>query len=102
MENQLFNTIKLNGETSKIYQAIFYLNPGDYHRYHSPASLLVKRSNHIVGYLAPVKESYISTHEVIQKFYWEINFDVEIKKLFREFTKEMKELRYLGNGNMVH
>lgn len=37
------------------------MNPGDYHRYHSPVDMLVKRAWHIVGYLAPVKESYIGS-----------------------------------------
>lgn len=65
LEDELFKTLKLKDQANKIYQVIFYLNPGDYHRYHSPTEVLVKRSNHILGYLAPVKESYIATHEVI-------------------------------------
>lgn len=36
LESEIFNTFKLKNPNSKIYQAIFYLNPGDYHRYHSP------------------------------------------------------------------
>lgn len=64
LEEKMFDTLKLSkNPDSKLYQAIFYLNPGDYHRYHSPADIVVKRRNHILGYLAPVKESYIATHE---------------------------------------
>ncbi|EGR31450.1 phosphatidylserine decarboxylase, putative [Ichthyophthirius multifiliis] len=59
MEGALFESFKLKNPKSKIYQVIFYLNPGDYHRYHSPANILIKKRNHIVGYLAPVKELYI-------------------------------------------
>ena len=49
---------------NKLYQCVFYLNPGDYHRFHSPSDFLVTFRNHIVGYLLPVKESYILKHEV--------------------------------------
>lgn len=60
MDGEVFDSLKKSEDKkSKIYQVIFYLNPGDYHRYHSPADMLVKRSWHILGYLAPVKESYI-------------------------------------------
>ncbi|KRW98485.1 hypothetical protein PPERSA_03316 [Pseudocohnilembus persalinus] len=61
MEGDVLESMKKaqDKSKSKIYQAIFYLNPGDYHRYHSPCEMLVKRAWHIVGYLAPVKESYI-------------------------------------------
>lgn len=60
MEGEVLDSMKKSkNKDSKIYQAIFYLNPGDYHRYHSPADMLIKRAWHIIGYLAPVKESYI-------------------------------------------
>lgn len=48
-------------EKTKIYSAIFYLSPGDYHRYHSPTDMTIKNRNHIVGYLYPVKIDYISS-----------------------------------------
>lgn len=57
-------TLKRN-PSNKLYQCVFYLNPGDYHRFHSPADFLVTFRNHIVGYLLPVKESYLLKHEVL-------------------------------------
>lgn len=38
---------------------IFYLAPGDYHRYHSPIDFEAKKRLLIEGYLKPVKVSYI-------------------------------------------
>jgi phosphatidylserine decarboxylase len=54
-----------NPEKSRIYSIIFYLAPGDYHRFHSPTRLNLKSRNHILGHLAPVKISYISSHPVL-------------------------------------
>jgi len=55
---ELLNKMKKNPE-NKIYSAIFYLCPGDYHRYHSPADFIVKRRIHIAGYLYPVAIKYV-------------------------------------------
>eukprot|EP01017_Pseudomicrothorax_dubius_P037680 TRINITY_DN5554_c0_g2_i1.p1 TRINITY_DN5554_c0_g2~~TRINITY_DN5554_c0_g2_i1.p1 ORF type:complete len:203 (-),score=40.36 TRINITY_DN5554_c0_g2_i1:123-731(-) len=53
---------------SKVFQAIFYLSPGDYHRFHCPADVTFKRRNHITGYLDPVKPSYVKNRpDVYQK-----------------------------------
>lgn len=57
-------------EGSTIYSCILYLAPGDYHRYlitnnvryHCPTDYTAKSRTHIVGSLAPVKESYISKY----------------------------------------
>jgi len=38
---------------------IIYLAPGDYHRYHSPASFIANYRRHIVGYLEPVRPDYL-------------------------------------------
>lgn len=60
LDGELFDSLKTHKD-SKLYQVIFYLNPGDYHRYHAPTDVLVKRAWHIAGYLAPVKENYIGS-----------------------------------------
>eukprot|EP01017_Pseudomicrothorax_dubius_P040241 TRINITY_DN6272_c0_g1_i14.p1 TRINITY_DN6272_c0_g1~~TRINITY_DN6272_c0_g1_i14.p1 ORF type:complete len:334 (+),score=65.56 TRINITY_DN6272_c0_g1_i14:202-1203(+) len=46
-------------EKTKLYQCIFYLAPGDYHRFHAPTDILLRKRNHITGYLEPVKESFL-------------------------------------------
>ena len=38
---------------------IFYLNPGDYHRYHAPLDFTAKKRLHIDGVLKPVKVGYL-------------------------------------------
>lgn len=42
---------------SSMWSCIFYLAPGDYHRYHSPVDFVAHSRLHIPGKLAPVKES---------------------------------------------
>lgn len=62
--NEGLNQMKRNPK-NKLYQCVFYLNPGDYHRFHSPTDMIMKVRNHIVGYLLPVKESYLLECDVI-------------------------------------
>lgn len=52
-------------ENTKLYSVIFYLAPGDYHRYHLPCDFELKSRSHIVGHLAPVKISYIEKKEKV-------------------------------------
>lgn len=40
-----------------MWSCIFYLAPGDYHRYHCPVDFIAHSRLHIPGKLAPVKES---------------------------------------------
>jgi phosphatidylserine decarboxylase len=51
---------------------IFYLAPGDYHRYHAPLDFVAKKRLHVDGELKPVKISYIENHKVnfCAKNYW--------------------------------
>lgn len=41
---------------------VIYLSPGDYHRFHSPAIHTAEYRRHVVGYLSPVKPSYVQNH----------------------------------------
>ena len=52
-------------EKNLTFYCVLYLSPGDYHRFHSPGTLTLKERWHIVGYLNPVKPSYLNTHIVI-------------------------------------
>lgn len=63
IEGEILESMKKK-KNSKIYQCIFYLNPGDYHRFHSPTEFYAKNRNHIVGYLKPVKEDFIAKYKV--------------------------------------
>jgi phosphatidylserine decarboxylase len=51
-------------EGNKLYSVIFYLSPGDYHRYHSSVDFEVDYRNHIAGHLWPVKVDYVSSKSV--------------------------------------
>lgn len=46
-------------KNTKLISMIFYLAPGDYHRYHAPIDFVAKKRLLIEGYLKPVKISYI-------------------------------------------
>jgi phosphatidylserine decarboxylase len=48
-------------KTKNLYYCVFYLAPGDYHRYHSPAELLIHKRKHIPGYLFPVMPVIVKT-----------------------------------------
>jgi phosphatidylserine decarboxylase len=50
--------MKLEKE-NELYQMVIYLSPGDYHRFHSPTEMTLRKANHIEGHLYPVKLSYI-------------------------------------------
>lgn len=54
-----------HNKDNKMYSVVFYLCPGDYHRYHSPADINVKQRIHIAGNLYPVKPSYVENNDVI-------------------------------------
>lgn len=46
---------------------MFYLSPGDYHRYHSAAIFSTNFRRHIAGKLYPVKPSYVANHPNVFK-----------------------------------
>lgn len=80
-------------EKTKIFEAIFYLSPGDYHRYHSPCDFVVKARKHIVGYLYPVKVSYIAKTPRVYE-------DNERVALFGEWSKGLMTQVYVGATNV--
>jgi len=46
---------------------VIYLSPADYHRFHSPAIHTGDYRRHVVGYLSPVKPSYVNKHKDVFK-----------------------------------
>lgn len=78
---------------NKIYSAIFYLSPGDYHRYHSPAEISVKQRIHIVGHLWPVKPSFVQSHEKV----YESNERISI---FSKWAHGLMNIVFVGATNV--
>lgn len=52
---------------NKMFYSVIYLSPGDYHRFHSPGIHTADYRRHIVGYLSPVKPSYVNKHKDVFK-----------------------------------
>ena len=46
--------IRVNPQALGLYQMVFYLAPGDYHRIHAPCSFFVKNVRHFPGTLFPI------------------------------------------------
>lgn len=46
---------------------VIYLAPSDYHRFHSPGFYHADFRKHIIGYLDPVKPSYVNKHKDVFK-----------------------------------
>ena len=59
----LFPSLSKN-ENMSLYYAVLYLSPADYHRYHSPTALLLKKRCHVIGYLNPVKPEFLLRSKV--------------------------------------
>lgn len=55
------------GRSNKTMFCVVYLAPGDYHRYHSPASFTATYRRHIAGYLEPVDPRYLKNHRDVFK-----------------------------------
>lgn len=51
----------------KVMFIVIYLAPGDYHRYHSPASFTASYRRHLPGYLEPVDPRYLKKHRDVLK-----------------------------------
>jgi len=54
-----------HNKDNKMFSVVFYLCPGDYHRYHSPADINVKQRIHIAGNLYPVKPSFVENNDKV-------------------------------------
>jgi phosphatidylserine decarboxylase len=54
---------------SDLYSMVFYLAPGDYHRYHSMANSVLSSRTHVAGELYTVKDTFVSTYRGV----YEIN-----------------------------
>ena len=52
---------------NKVMFMVVYLAPGDYHRYHSPATFTANYRRHIPGYLEPVDPRYLKGHKDVLK-----------------------------------
>ena len=62
---RMVNAAKDRG--NKVMLMIMYLCPGDYHRYHSPATFTAGYRRHIAGFLQCVDPSYIEQHPYVHK-----------------------------------
>lgn len=72
---------------------MFYLCPGDYHRYHSPADITVKQRIHIAGHLYPVKPSFVESNERV----YESNERVSV---FGKWKEGLMNLVFVGATNV--
>lgn len=61
----MLDKVKLRG--NQLLYTVIYLSPADYHRFHSPAIHTADYRRHIVGYLSPVKPSYVNKHKDVFK-----------------------------------
>ena len=52
---------------NKVAYMVVYLAPGDYHRFHSPATFTASYRRHIAGYLEPVDPRYLKGHRDVLK-----------------------------------
>lgn len=58
---------KVKARGNRLKFILFYLSPGDYHRYHSAAIFSTNFRRHIAGKLFPVKPSYVANHPNVFK-----------------------------------
>ena len=88
---------------NKLMSVVYYLSPGDYHRYHSNDSWKISKINHIPGHLAKVKDTamtettYTENERVIVfgdsplgKFYYGIVGATNVGSMDLSFDKELK------------
>lgn len=80
-------------QPTELWSAIFYLSPGDYHRYHSPVDFSVRQRRHVAGHLYPVKISYIEENPRVYA-------DNERLGLFGEWKYGLMSQVYVGATNV--
>ena len=81
---------------NQLHYMVIYLSPGDYHRFHSPAIHTAHYRRHIVGYLSPVKPSYVNKHKDVFKHNERVN-------IFGDWSGEEENfffLSYVGALNV--
>lgn len=72
---------------------VVYLAPGDYHRFHSPASFTANYRRHIPGYLEPVDPRYLKKHRDVFKSNERVN-------LFGDWTFGFFAVSFVGATNV--
>lgn len=78
---------------NKMFSVVFYLCPGDYHRYHSPADINVKQRIHIAGNLYPVKPSFVENHDKV----YESNERISV---FSDWAQGNMNIVFVGATNV--
>jgi len=78
---------------NKLYSVIYYLSPGDYHRYHSPAEINIKQRIHIAGLLWPVKPAFIEKNARV----YETNERISI---FSKWAHGLMNIVFVGATNV--
>jgi phosphatidylserine decarboxylase len=58
---------KVKSRGNRLLYSVIYLSPADYHRFHSPCQHTADYRRHVVGYLCPVKPSYVDKHKDVFK-----------------------------------
>jgi phosphatidylserine decarboxylase len=58
---------KVKQRGNQMFWMVIYLSPADYHRFHSPCYHTADYRRHVVGYLCPVKPSYVNQHKDVFK-----------------------------------
>ena len=58
---------KVKQRGNQLMYMVIYLSPADYHRFHSPVQHTADYRRHVVGYLSPVKPSYVNKHKDVFK-----------------------------------
>ena len=77
----------------KIMFLVVYLAPGDYHRFHSPASFTANYRRHLPGYLEPVDPRYLKKHKDVLKSNERVN-------LFGDWCHGFFALSFVGATNV--
>jgi phosphatidylserine decarboxylase len=72
---------------------VVYLAPGDYHRFHSPASFTANYRRHLPGFLEPVDPRYLKKHRDVIKSNERVN-------LFGDWTHGFFSISFVGATNV--
>ena len=78
---------------NKVMFMIIYLCPGDYHRYHSPATFSAEYRRHIPGYMELPRPSYVAKHPYLHKTSERVN-------VFGEWENGFFAVSFVGATNV--